>query len=510
MHKLMAIVLVLLFTLPALAATPAEQMAGLEARLAQVAKAGSALPKTHVLSLRFADTVAECRNWHTQLKAVVNNPEAAEDIAALLWRLKEAVHRLGMLELRTRIVKATPDREPRYGLLASTGLERIADDQVPDVPVSTTLTLDAAPGETVTGRLILIAFDRGLSKPCYPSPMEFVSFKPLAGDAASIPANALAALLEDAVPTDSQRFMGGDPDFARGVQRTDYLTGASQDLMMGVGWTNYFHYQHADTAQGIRLRLTVPAHQPAGIYRGQVRVWPCTEDYPAYATLVVRVHAVPRPVPTMTLQGGFNVEAFKHFIALREKTNVEELDTGWLEGHINTLTAIGVQVNTEHTPGPRDGWLFVPDDPGGPLALSTTPLRARLLAWYAWAKGVKGVEVERVHDWTGTTQVMNIWPANGRGYNNYVKDPRRIGSLYYPAGESLRLLALREGFQDAAWLSALQAAAAQSTDPVWHTRAQSTLDRALALAKSSTPTADALVSIRTEVISVLEKAVTRQ
>jgi hypothetical protein len=508
MYKLMAIVLVLLFTLPVLAATPAEQMAGLEARLAQLVKTGSALPREHALSKRYVTLAAECRDWNKQLKAVVNHPDAVEDTAALLWRFQEAVHRLGMLELRTRIVKATPGREPRYGLLAATGLERIVDDQVPAVPVTTTLNLNAAPGETVTGRLVLISFDRGLSKPAYPSPMEFVTFEPLAGNGAAIPANAWTAFFEDAVPTDSQRFMGGDPDFARGVQRTDYLTSASQDFLQGMGWTNYVFYLHADTAWGIRLRLTVPPNQPGGVYRGRVRVWPITEDYPAYATLTVRVHAAPRPTPAMALSGGFNIAAYKYFTAVQQNKSADAVDQAAVQGYANALASLGVQAVVEDTLKPQEGWLFVADAPDGPLALTTTPLRARLLAWQAWAKGLKGVQVARVHDWTGTWQVMRIWPGPGnpRGYNNFVKDPHRMGSLVYPWGDSLRLMMLREGFQDAAWLFALKDATAKSTDAAWIKQAQAALDRATTLATTpDTATPEALLAIRATIMQLLEE-----
>ncbi len=505
--------LMLLLTLPALAASSTlsatQQRTALQARLNTLAKTGSALPSAHKLSKRYAAIIAECRDWDRKLKAVEHNPDAAEDIEALLWRFTEAVHRLGMLELRTRIVQATPGPEPRYGLLASTGLERIVDNRVPEVPVSTKLTLDAAPGETVTGRLVLIVFDRGISKPAYPSTLQFVTCEALTGaDGAAIPAEALVPFFEDAVPADNQRFMGADPVFARGVQRTNYLTGASQDFLMGLGWLNYIFYLHADTSWAIRLRLNVPANQPAGIYRGRVRVWPLSEDDPAYASIEVRVHDVIRPAPTMMLLGGLNVKAFNHLNAVHAKKPAGEVDPSWLTNHLAKLAQAGIQAKAEDMLSPQKGWLFVPDDPYGPLALTTTPLRARLLAWQAWAQGLKGVQVARVHDWTGTTEVMAIWPGPGnpRGYNNFVKDPGRLGSLYYPWGESLRLLALREGFQDAAWLSTLQTAIETSPDPAWRTVAQATLQRARALAAApDAATPAAVLATRAEVITLLER-----
>ena len=489
-----------------------QQIKRYEARVDELAAKGSALDSGHPLSVRFGKTVEECRALTASVKEVAGKELWQEDCAARMWRLEEAVHRLGMLELRTRIVKAlTADdgREPKYGLLAASGLERIVNNKVPAPEATDTVTLTAAAGESVSFRLTLVVFDRGIDKP--DKYFQFVTieqpFASAEGD--TIPEKALTPLFEDEAPTDAQRIMLGDFDLARGIQRTDYLTGASQDCLIGLGAQSYIQFLHADTAYGIRVIIDVPADQKAGSYRGTLRVWPMTEEYPAYAHVALDiVDAGAVPEPAMRILGGFNRQAFLYITAVRQKKDVAALDAEKaIARHIAAMAKEHVVLKDEGALAPDDDWLFVPDDPDGPLAMTTTPLRARLLAWQAWAGGKKGIQVATFHDWADSWKRMSIWPGPGstRGYINYTADDHRIGSLYYASGSrSLRLLMLQEGFQDAAWLDALLARMKSAVDDGMTKKIQSVLERARALAaKPGKATAEEFLAIRREVILLM-------
>jgi hypothetical protein len=494
--------------------THKEELKEHQRRTAALEQKGSALPDDHYLSKRYVRLIEEAKEWQGKTAAIVDRSEYAEDVEAMLRHSREATHRLGMLELRTRIVKRALERgepEPGYGVLATSGLERIVDAEVPGVPVRKSITLDAAAGETVSCRILVIAFDRGISKPTYPTSFQFVVPEPLVNeDGVEIPAAMVTANIEDETPTDDQRIMLSDLDSGRGLQRTDYLTGAAQDCLIGAGTHNYVHFWQADTAHGIRLYVKIPAGQAPGAYRGNVRVWPITEDYPAFVEIVANVHDTEKvPAPELGLMGGFNVGAYLYCTALRNNRKVEELDReAEIKRHIESLARMGIDARPQDAVEPRDDYLYIPDGPDGPLAMTSSPLLARLCAWQAWAEGKKGVQVATVHDWTDSWRYKDLWPSwrQARGYNNYTRDHHRIGSLFYATNhKSLRLLMLQEGFQDVAWLGELEARVLTGGGGKLQ-EMRSILARARELARTpdgATPAA--LLAIRRDVLTMLSR-----